>query len=422
MAPNRLVFRYAPFCLATLSSILGGTSTARPDESLEARAALIHERILTIDTHVDTPMRMVNGKFDIGQRHEYRRRGGRVDLPRMKDGGLDAIFFAVYLGQGPRTDAGHEEAKNRALRIFEAVHQGLEKNQQLASLALTPDDAIELQQEGKRAIFIGMENGYSIGKDLALVKRFYDLGARYITLCHSKNNEICDSSTDEQAEFGGLSSFGQQVVQEMNRLGMMVDISHTSDETFYDVIQLSRAPIIASHSSARAICDHARNLNDDMLRTLAEKGGVAQVCILGAYITKAEPNPERQKAMAELHESYGDYSSLPEQRKQEAYLKWEAINQQYPESTANVADVVDHIDHMVQVAGIDHVGIGTDFDGGGGVKGCQEVSDLGNITLELVRRGYTEEQIAKIWGGNVMRMLRSRTGRPAATGGPLGCC
>jgi membrane dipeptidase len=376
------------------------------DGALAARAALIHQRVLTVDTHVDTPLRLVGGKFDIGQRHDYRQRGGRVDLPRMQDGGLDAIFFAVYMGQGPRTVEGHAKAKDKAKQIFAAVHQAIRDNQELAELALTPRDANRLEAEGKRAIFIGIENGYPIGTDLSLVREYYDLGARYITICHSRNNEICDSSTDEAAEHHGLSPFGEKVVRQMNRLGMMVDVSHASDETFYDVLEISSAPIIASHSCARALCDHPRNLSDDMLRALAQNGGVIQICILGSYIKKAEPNPQRDAAMKELRSQYDDYRSLSEKRKREVYQQWEAINQKYPESTADVSDVVDHIDHVAQVAGIDHVGIGTDFDGGGGLAGCQDVSQLGNITTELVRRGYTEPQIRKIWGGNLMRVFR----------------
>ena len=192
----------------------------------------------------------------------------------------------------------------------------------------------------------------------------------------------------------------------MNRLGMMVDVSHASDETFYDVLETSQTPVIASHSCARAICDHPRNLDDAMLQALAKKGGVIQICILGSYVKKAEPNPQRDAAMQQLRSEYDDYDSLSEERKREVYLKWEAINQQYPESTANVSDVVDHIDHVVKIAGIEHVGIGTDFDGGGGLEGCQDVSEMGNITLELLRRNYTDAQIRQIWGGNVMRVFR----------------
>ncbi len=377
-------------------------------ETLAATAASIHDRVLTLDTHVDTPMRMVGSDFDIGVRHDARQRGGKVDLPRMKEGGLDAIFFAVYLDQGERTPEANEQARQQAVKTFEAIHSAVAGNPGLAGLALNPDDAYRLEAAGKRAIYIGIENGYPLGKDLTLVKEFYDQGARYITLCHSRNNDICDSSTDKKGpEHHGLSDFGKEVVREMNRLGMMVDLSHASDETFDDVLEISRAPIIASHSCARALCDSPRNLNDRMLTALAQNGGVIQICILGAYVKKPELNPQRDEALTQLRSEYGEYEKLSPERKQEMYLKWETINQQYPESTATVSDVVDHVEHVVSVAGIDHVGIGTDFDGGGGLADCYDVSEMGNITLELVKRGYNEEQIGKIWGGNLMRVFRA---------------
>lgn len=378
-----------------------------PSETLEARAARIHEQVLTIDTHVDTPMRMLGNRFDIGQRHDRRTRGGRVDLPRMIDGGLDAIFFAVYLGQGERTPEGNERARQRAMQLFQTIHDSLEKNSELAGLALTADDAERWAGEGKRAIYIGIENGYVIGHDLSLLQTYYDLGARYVTLCHSRNNDICDSSTDPGGpEHNGLSDFGREVVREMNRLGMMVDVSHISDQAFYDALQVSQAPLIASHSCARALCDHPRNLDDEMLKALAAAGGVIQICVLDAYVKTPRPNPTRDEALDRLREEYGNYQELPEDRRAEMYRKWEEINERYPQSDASVSDVVDHIDHVVNLVGIDYVGIGTDFDGGGGLAGCQDVSELGNITLELVRRGYDEQQIAKIWSENFLRVFR----------------
>jgi membrane dipeptidase len=393
-----------PPAILILLALLAGAACTTP----AARAGRIHSEVLTIDSHVDTPMRLERMDFDIGQRHERRDRGGCVDLPRMREGGLDAIFFAVFLGQGERTPAGNERAKEHALRIFAAIHAAVQKNAAEAGLALCPDDAYRLERQGRRAIFLGIENGYPIGRDLSLVQRFFDLGARYITLCHSQNNDLCDSSTDEHgAEHHGLSPFGAQVVAEMNRLGMMVDVSHVSDETFYDVLARSRAPVIASHSCARALCDHARNLDDAMLRALAQHGGVLQVCIYGGYLRKQAPDAGREAALLALRQKYGAFDGLSQEQQQQALLEWEQIDLQYPEAHATVADLVDHIDHIVQVAGIDHVGIGTDFDGGGGIDGCADVSELGNITAELVRRGYGEEQIRRIWGGNLVRVMRA---------------
>jgi membrane dipeptidase len=373
-------------------------------DELAQKAAKFHDKVLTVDTHVDTPMRLVRSDFNLAERHEPGRRGSKVDFPRMKEGGLDAIFFAVFIGQGERTPEGNERAKTSALKIFDAIHENLKKHSDLAELAVIPNDAYRIEKACKRAVFIGMENGYPVGNDLSLIKKYYDLGARYITLCHTKNNDICDSSTDS-TEHHGLSKFGEKVVAEMNRVGMMIDVSHVSDESFYDVIALSKAPIIASHSCARAICDNPRNLYDQMLKKLAENGGVLQMCIMSDYVKKPEPNPERDAAFKALREKYQSFDNLSEQERQKAQEDWRSLDEKYPRKLATVSDVVDHIDHIVKVAGIDHVGIGTDFDGGGGVDGCYDVSEMGNITLELVKREYTEEQIRKIWGGNTMRVL-----------------
>lgn len=391
------------FCLVYFMGCSGQLS----DEELAKKATEIHEKVLTIDTHVDTPFMLSMEDWNIGETHDSRKGGNKVDLPRMKEGGLDAIFFAVFVGQGPRTVEGNQRAKERALQTFDNIEKMLEKHTELAELALTPDDAYRIEKKGKRAIFIGIENGYPVGNDLSLIKRYYDLGARYITLCHSSNNDICDSSTDRKGpEYHGLSVFGKKVVEEMNRVGMIVDVSHISDESFYDVLKVSKAPVVASHSCARALCDNPRNLDDDMLKRLAEKGGVIQMCILSSYVKPPEPNPERDAAFGALRQKYSDFEELSERERQKAIEEWRALDEKYPQKLATVSDVVDHIDHIVQVAGINHVGIGTDFDGGGGVEGCFDVSEMGNITLELVKRGYSEEQIRKIWGGNFIRVFR----------------
>ncbi len=388
-----------------LCCIIGSCQVS--EEQLDKKAQKIHDRVFTIDTHCDTPMRLLRSDYNPGVRNDPHQRGGKVDFVRMKEGGLDAIFFAVFIGQGERTPEGNERAKNMALSVFEEIKKTLDEHSDLAQLALDPDDGYEIEKEGKRAIYIGIENGYPIGNDLSLIKKYYDLGARYITLCHSSNNDICDSSTDRQGpEYDGLSDFGEKVVQEMNRLGMIIDVSHISDDSFYDVIGLSTAPVIASHSCARAICDNPRNLDDAMLKKLAENGGVIQMCILSSYVKDPEPYPERDSAFAALREKYRSFSEMTEEEMNKARSEWNDLERQFPQKLATVSDVVDHIDHIVEVAGIDHVGIGTDFDGGGGVEDCFDVSEMGNITRELVRRGYTPKEIEKIWGGNFMRVFR----------------
>ncbi len=380
---------------------------SEPDATARARA--IHARVLTVDTHCDTAMRLVSGNWDIGVRHEPGQpASGKIDLPRMAEGGLDAQFFAVFVGQGERTPDGYAKAKERALAGLAALHKMCEEYPRLVGLALVPDDAYRLQKEGKRAAFIGMENGYPIGIDISNLEEYSRLGVRYLTLCHSRDNDICDSSTDRQnPEDNGLSNFGRDVVAACNRLGVMVDISHASDKSFFDALKASRAPIIASHSSCRALCDSPRNLTDEMIRALARQGGVIQICFLSSYLKTAQPNPEREQAIKELQAKYGSIRQIRDAAERErARKEYQAIREKFPEERATVKDVVDHIEHVIQVAGIDYVGIGTDFDGGGGVVGCDDVSQMSNVTEELVRRGYREKEIAKIWGGNIMRVFR----------------
>ena len=357
---------------------------------------------MTIDTHCDTPMEFSDGDFDLGKMHDE----GCVDFPRMIIGGLHAEFFAVFTGQGPRDDSSYNKVSNEALHIFDAIHRNVDSNSSVAEIALTADDAYRLKKAGKIAAYIGMENGYPIGRDISRIKQYYDLGARYITLAHTKNNDICDSSTDPNGpENDGLSSLGGEVVKEMNRLGMMVDISHISDKSFYDVLKVTKAPVIASHSSCRALCGSPRNLSDDMLLALRENGGVVQICILSSYLKTPEPNPEMEEKLKELKQKYGEYSTLSDDIKKIVRKEYNDIMTRY-EKLATVKDIVDHIDHVVQVIGIDYVGIGSDFDGGGGVEGCKTVAEMKNITIELLRRGYTKSDIKKIWGGNFMRVFR----------------
>ncbi len=393
--------------IATFFTIICYSETGQVAPQPVKKAAEIHERVLTIDTHVDTPFMLERENFDIGKINDPRKRGGKVDFPRMKKGGLDAIFFAVFVGQAERSPAGNEKAKNEALETFAQIHKAIDAYPDQVELALTPDDAYTIEKQGKRAIYIGIENGYPLGSDITLVKKYYDLGARYITLCHTKNNDICDSSTDEKGpEHNGLSNFGKQVVIEMNRLGLLVDVSHISDKSFYDVLEVSTTPVVATHSCARAVCDNPRNLSDDMLKKLARGGGVIQLCILSDYIKKMPINPEREAAHKIMHEKRHNYDILSEAEKKKAREEWMRIEEKYPPNLATVAEAVDHIDYIVKLVGIDYVGIGTDFDGGGGLKDCFDVSEMGNITLELVKRGYSEEDIRKIWGGNFMRVFR----------------
>nr|WP_295923707.1 dipeptidase [uncultured Dyadobacter sp.] len=370
---------------------------------MSEKAKKIHAGVLTIDTHADVPINMMKEGFDIAVEHDYEKDRSQIDFPRMARGGMDGMFFAVYLGQGKRTEAANAEAKQKALAIFDKIHEAVKANPQAAGLAVTSKDAYRLQKEGKRAVFIGMENGWPVGKDLSNIKLYYDLGLRYITLSHSLNNDICDSSTDgDGPEYNGLSAFGEDVVREMNRLGVMVDISHVSDSTFYDVIKLTKAPVIASHSSCRALCDVPRNMTDDMIKTLAKNGGVIQINFVPGFVKKpSQPHEMSLKALRlkirQTDLSDADKKALRDEMK--------AIDEKYKSDRPTVQDAVDHIEHVIKLTSVDHVGIGMDMDGGGEVIGLQDVSQIGAITEELVKRGYSAGDIGKIWGGNIMRVL-----------------
>jgi len=380
---------------------------------LQAKARAIHERAFVVDSHEDTPSaHLVKPGFDLTQDHSSKEEG-QVDLPKMKRGGLDAAFWVVYVGQGPRNSAGYAATRQEAQAQFDAITATLKNHPTELALATTPAEALRIRKAGQRAVFIGIENGYTIGQDLGLLQTYYSQGARYLTLCHSSNNDLCDSSTDPTGpEYQGLSPLGRQAVQEMNRLGLMVDVSHTSDSTFYDVLRLSRVPVIATHSASRALSNVPRNLTDDMVRALAKKGGVVQLNLFSPYVKTEVKSAERQVAEQALFAKYRiktqlNMYALPPAEKQAAFAEYAQLEVQYPVPLATVADAANQLDHLVQVAGIDHVGIGSDFDGGTILTGLAHVGDFPNLTLELVRRGYSARDITKIWSGNLFRMMQA---------------
>ena len=384
------------------------SSAQLSDQELLERARAIHQKILTLDTHCDTAMRLVRGNWNPAERHDPDSPGaGKIDLPRMKEGGLDAEFFAAFVGQGPRTAQGYQTARQITESLVEAVKKMVVANDRLIGLAFNPEDAYKFKKQVKLTAFLGIENGYAIGQDLSLIEHFYEEGVRYITLCHTADNDICDSSTDRNdPEDKGLSQFGRQVVAECNRLGMIIDISHASDKSFWDVLESSQAPIIASHSCARAVCDNPRNLTDDMIKALAARGGVIQICFLSSYVKPPRPNPDRDKALQEFRAKYGNLRDVKDEAQREKITaEMQELNRKYPVEVATVQDLVDHIDHVIKLVGVDYVGIGTDFDGGGGVVGCNDVSQMINVTVELMKRGYSESDLAKIWGQNFFRVF-----------------
>lgn len=411
--PVKSIYSYPVFSLLLLFVVScspksePATESSTAEVDLTQKALDIHKRVLTIDTHADTPLRMIQPGFNMAERHDPNETGSKVDYPRMKEGDLDAIFFAAFVAQDIRDDDGHTRAKALCLQMIDSITVSTERNSDIVGLALNPDDAYELEKAGKRAIYIGIENGYPIGGDLSNVELYYNKGVRYITLVHSSNNDLADSATDREGpEHGGISAFGEEVVQEMNRLGIMVDVSHGNDSVFYDAIAMSKAPIIASHSNARAVTDHPRNMTDEMLQLMAQNGGVVQLTMLADYLRTAPPNAARDSALTALRANMKPVSEMTQEERTELRKSFQAVNEQYPAPPATVTHVVDHIDHIVKIAGIDHVGIGCDFDGGGGIEGVFDASEVMNITIGLVERGYTEAQIQKIWGGNLIRVFK----------------
>ena len=428
--PAFLIFSLAIAAGCSSSSTTSSPAPATTTEAaLVARARGIHDRAFTIDTHKDIPDNFATPAAD------PKTMNAQVNLDKMKLGGYDMAFFAVYVGQGARTDSGNAYAKDRALNKFAAIHRMAEQMYPgLIEIAYTPEDAVRINKSGKLVAGIGIENGWVIGKDLTLIKRYYDLGARYMTLAHTSNNDICDSSTDPAGpQWNGLSPFGKQVVAEMNRVGMMVDISHVSKQCMMQATALSTSPVIASHSSTTEFAPVPRNMDDEMLRALAKNGGVAQMVAFSGYV---KVQPARDSAVRVLNEEFfgpapqrgagggrggapgaagggrggagggggrANRASLPPDKLPEYDRRMAAIEARWP--TANVKDFVNHIDHAVKVAGIDHIGISSDFDGGGGVEGWRGADETFNVTLELVRRGYTEAQIRKLWSENTLRVM-----------------
>ena len=383
-----------------------------PDAALVARARNIHDRVIALDTHDD-----INPRDFTTERNYTQRLENQVNLPKMKEGGLDASFFIVYVGQGPLTTDGYAQAYRQAVEKFDAIHRlTTEIAPDQIELARTAADVRRIAGSGKKVALIGVENAYPLGTDLSRVKEFYDRGGRYMSLAHNGHSQFADSNTGErdgQWMHNGLSELGRQVIIELNRWGMMVDVSHPSKQANLQAIALSRAPVIASHSAARALADHSRNMDDEQLMALKKNGGVIQTVAFDSYVKIKPPeSPERVAAVAALRKEFGlegggrSAGGLPEARGTEFRVRMAALDEQYPPPPmATVRDFVNHIDYLVKKIGIDHVGISSDFDGGGGVKGWSGAEETFNVTLELVRRGYSEGQIGKIWSGNLLRVM-----------------
>lgn len=411
--------------LILLTAACQNKPTMTKEEALLAKAEKIHQNVITIDTHNDISNMNFTDSLNYSNDIDTQ-----VNIPKMEKGGLDVTWLVVYTGQGTLDAEGYAAAYKNAIGKFEAIHRLVEKYApDKIELALTSNDVRRIHKAGKKVAMIGVENAYSMGLDLSNVKKFYDLGARYMSLSHNEHSQFCDSHTGEKDSiwlYHGLSDLGKEALKEMNKWGIMVDVSHPSKESFMDMIQLSKAPLIASHSSARALCNSSRNLDDEELKLLAKNGGVIQTVAFPSYLN-ADKDKAYKEAVKPLFEdiakemgiTLADPSTISTmtdaafetfatelrkvKKKAEADKRMVDIRKNTP--PVNVQDLVDHIDYMVKLIGIEHVGISSDFDGGGGIDGWNDASETFNVTLELVKRGYTEAQIAKLWGANLLRVL-----------------
>lgn len=390
-----------------------GLSLASPlcaaDKGLTpAQARQLHESALVLDTHLDTPANFQRPGWSIRDRHDHEGDQSQVDLPRMKEGGLDGGFWVIYTDQGARDEAGNREARDHGLIRLTQIREMLAANAADFELALSADDAERIAASGKRVSFISMENASPLASDPSLIELYHKLGLRMLGITHVKNNDFGDSSTDVTGpQWNGLSPKGKALVAEANRLGLILDASHASDLVFDQLLEYSKTPIVLSHTSADAVFDHPRNIDDARIRKLAAKGGVIHVNAYGGYLISIPKNPERESALEALAEKYGDESNRDDARIQ-AYLKERTeIEQRYPAPRATLEDYMRHLLHILKVAGPQHVGIGADWDGGGGVAGLEDVAALPKITERLLKEGYSEADVRAIWSGNLLRVMRA---------------
>lgn len=376
-------------------------------EGVSAEVSRVHEDAIVLDTHLDTPANFRRPGWSIADNHAHEGDLSQVDLPRMKAGGLDGGFWVIYTAQGARDEAGKRAARDHGLDRLVSIHEMLAANAGDMELALTAHDAERIAKAGKRVSFISMENAAPLASDPSLLTAYHRLGLRMLGITHVRNNDFGDSSTDPAgAEWNGLSPAGKALVQEANRLGIVLDASHASDAVFDQLLALSQAPIVLSHTSADALYDHPRNIDDSRLRQLAAKGGVIHVNAYGGYLIDIPKIPERETAMGALGEKYGPESELAVDRVPAYLAERRAIEERYPARRATFDDYMAHVLHILKVAGVDHVGIGADWDGGGGVAGLEDVSALPKITEALLAAGYTEQDVRKIWSGNLLRVIR----------------
>lgn len=391
---------------AALVALLPIASTQA--QTVSKAAARLHERLITLDSHLDTPASLDQPGWSIDQEHDVHSDFTQVDLPRMKKGGLDGGFWAIYTSQGPLTAQGFRHARDFAVMRGLSIREMVAADPRNFALALQAEDAAAITRAGRRVVYMSMENAYPLGEDVSLLDLFYDMGVRVSGFAHFAHNQFADSSTDpsKKPRYGGLSPLGKELLKEMNRLGIVPDASHSSDQVLDDLLALSTTPVLLTHSGCKAIYDHPRNIDDAHLKALAAKGGVIQMNAYGAYLRAIKPNPERQKALAALFGQMREGANTSPEARAQFLAKRQEIDRLYPETDKpTFDDFMAHMLHALKVVGPDHVGIGLDWDGGGGVAGMEDVTALPRITEALLKAGYSESDIAKIWSGNVLRVL-----------------
>ena len=397
--------RKAMMTAAALGALLPVMAAA---QDVPKKVYQFHQKLLTLDSHLDTPASLDLPGWSIEDEHGVHTDYTQVDLPRMKKGGLDGGFWAIYTPQGPLTFEGFRKARDFALLRGMSIRSMVAADPANFVLATQSSDAAAIAAAGKRIVYMSIENAYPLGEDVSLLKTFYDMGVRVAGFAHFAHNQFADSSTDpsKKPRYGGLSPLGKELLKEMNRLGVVPDASHSSDQVLDDLLALSTTPILLTHSGCKAIYDHPRNIDDDHLRALAAKGGVIQMNAYGNYLKAIKPNPERQKALGALFAEMREDAKLTAEKRAELLAKRQEIDRLYPETDrATFDDFMAHMLHALKVVGPDHVGIGLDWDGGGGVAGMEDVLALPKITDALLKAGYSEADIGKIWSGNVLRVL-----------------
>ncbi len=401
--------------IARLANLVAIAVLAGAPAAVAADANAIHQRVLTLDSHLDTPMSFGRPGWSMMDNHTYADDLTQVDYPRMVRGGLDGGFFAIYTNQGPRTPEGYAAARDQALNRAVEIREMVARNTGYFALATKAEDAARIVGARRRVVYQSMENAYPIGKDLTLIKTFYDLGVRMIGPVHFSNNDLANSATDPKGpEWHGLSQLGKEFVAEANRLGIVIDASHASDLAFDQMLALSTTPIILSHSGAKAVFNHPRNIDDARIRALAAKGGVIQINSYSDYMVRVPETPELDAEIRALNQKSGPYRTLAGETFRTYVRERRAIEARYPVPRATMNDLMAHILHTLKLVGPDHVGIGLDLDGGGGVTGLDDVEGIPEITRRLIAAGYSEADLAKIWSGNVLRLVREAEAKAAA--------